>query len=300
VSRLKIHFDGLCAFHATNIPPKDGNRPAKDEGNEMSVLLVDGRTHHHMPHKPVLSVVEGATTSGDTSWDLNKEHLDLFWVDGQGNETPLASDSLEIVRDQRVYFDDGEAANAFPMDAEEAEDFSWVPSIGQVAKGLSLDPESKNLVARLALTEGKLKVTSLVQDQNGMISAFEFTDQSGKNTLRQALAQGAVAEIEMPDDAEQVKVVFSKLGTTNETRSVLLKPSTPGGNVEIELANTPADEVDIRHFAMFYDLVTGRGHKPVPGKSKTNRRMRSPGASGSSLRPMGTANPDACPFVQGP
>lgn len=299
MSRLKIHFDGLCAFLAIKQPPKDGNRPAKDDCNEMSVLLVDGRAHHQMAHKPVLSVVKGAT-SADTSWDLDKEHLDLFWVDGQGNETPLASDSLEIVRDQRVYFDDGEAANAFPMDAAEAEDFSWIPSVGKFTKDLVLDRDSSNLVARLALTQGRLKVTSLVQDENGMISAFEFTDQSGKNTLRQALAQGAVAEIEMPDDAEQVKVVFSKLGTTNETRSVLLKPSTPGDNVEIELANTPADEVDIRHFAMFYGLVTGRGHKPVPGKSKTNRRMRSPGASGSSLRPMGTANPDACPFVQGP
>ncbi len=320
MSKLRIYFDGLCTFAATNPPPKDGNVPADDCNNEMSVLLIDARNHPHMPHDPQLSLKVGKVTGSSSPingmWDLDREHLEISLIDATGAEKTRTGHALRIVRNQRIYFDSGEPANAFPVDAQEEEDFSWIPSISQIDPNLTIDPDllkpivTKNhLAARFALTQGTLKVSSFVEDPNDPLSiaAYEFCNGHGRQgSLRQALAEGVMAEINLPE-GEQVKVKLRKLADEAQERWVTLAPSTPGGDIEVTFANSPRGPVSIGHFAMFYALMEGNSSRGlIPQISRTNRRISRNGrrhAAGGfliSLSSGGGGNPDACPFVQGP
>jgi hypothetical protein len=251
----------------------------------------------------------------ENQWQLDQEHVDLLLVDAAGNESPPGSDSLRIVRDQRVYFDEtGEPANAFPADAEEAEDFSWIPSISQIDPDRRIDPDllepvvtQDSLVGRLHLTQGTLKVSSFVQEpgvQAGM-AAYEFRNGRGRmGTLRQALAEGVTAEIDLPAET-QIKVRVRKLADPTLERWVTLAPASTEGDIEMEFANRPLGSVDIGHFAMFYRLTRGNGQGgPIPSISRTNRRIARrrgmPVPKEFEARALAFSNPDACPFVQGP
>jgi hypothetical protein len=285
----------------------------------MAVLLLDGRDDPHMPHDPEFSWKVGRVVDSSEpmlgTWTLDQEHLDLLWVDARGQERPMEEDSLHIVRDQRVYFASGEAANAFPADAEEAEDFSWIPSISQIHPGLSIDPDllkprvtNPNLVARLALTEGRIKVSSFVDDPGapGGIAAYEFRNGQGRLGHPQALAEGVTAEVAIPEGAH-LKVRLRKLADPGAgERWVILTPRNRGEDIELELANRPTGRVGIAHFKMFYRLMKGSGSGgPLPQISHTNRlvsrgKWPSPSFRVPDNTMLSIAVPDACPFVQGP
>jgi hypothetical protein len=321
MSKLRIYFDGLCTFAATNPPPKNGDVPADDCNNEMSVLLIDARNHPRMPHDPQLSLKVGKVTGSSSPingmWDLDREHLEISLIDATGAEKPLARNALRIVRNQRIYFDSGEPANAFPVDAQEEADLSWIPSISQIDPNLTIDPDllkpivTKNhLAARFALTQGTLKVSSFVRDPNdplGGIAAYEFCNGHGRQgNLRQALAEGVTAEIELPEGS-QVKIRLRKLAGSTQERWVTLASSDSGDDIEVMIANKPRGSIDISHFAMFYDLMKGNSaRRLIPQISKTNRLIARNGRRHAasdfliSLSSGDGGNPDACPFVQGP
>jgi hypothetical protein len=298
---FRIIFSGLCAF----IPdePFGGHRPPRS----MLVLLPnaleprllkppEGDNQSETEKKPVILPPHFPLLLAQSKYLQASQHpQDSFIKEKNGRlvVVPLVKEDISIWPDGReprlggLHLIDGHITDPHHPSPEEEEYLFWLTKVDDILGGGQhrihprllgpLGPDEKEVVARLRLGIGRLRVHKLSK------TPWQYLP-LGVPIKDPGAGKRVATELSFEFEAEEkVKLVFRSFGSSTPLKLIFAPaPNEPNEDVEIEVRNlepdrflempagvlNPAPEVD-PDFSIYYDLLDGYSDgygypRPVP------------------------------------